>query len=376
MCVIIIKQKGQQLAKGVLKNAARINPHGLGVVWLDTFQVEYYESKKHAVLKTDRPFIAHFRYATIGAINQENTHPFRCGNNKNEWLMMNGTIQALGNAKNSDTKVLAGMLGAMPRHTWKKELERYNCRFVTINTHNRTYQVYNQDLWVQQNGVWYSKDNVLSDNLVAVYGTLRKNNSNYYSYLLGQQHVGTGKTVDKYPLIINGLPYLIEEKGVGHNVVVDVFRVSDSVLKNLDQLENHPNWYERKEVDVKMGKSKKTLKCWVYFNPKTSWKGQALHEEYIQTYKRKSEVSTWSEFEAESNWSKRIAKTKAAKRPDPKFHYHYDEHDMVDNDSDFDRKNEKPICICCYNDLKHDGHSNYHCSGCGGWFTESEVITM
>lgn len=343
-------------------------------MWLDTFEVEYYESKKYAVLNTERPFIAHFRYATVGAVNQENTHPFRCGNNRNEWLMQNGTITGLGNAKKSDTRVLADKLGNMLRHTWKKELERYNCRFVTINTHSRTYQIYNQHQWVQRDGVWYSKDNVLADNLVAVYGTLRKGNSNYYSYLYGQKFVGTGKTADKYPLVINGLPYLVEEKGVGHNVTVDVFRISDSALRDLDKLENHPNWYKREEVSIKMGKSKKTLKCWIYFNPKTGWKGQTLHAEYTQTYKREK---TWHEFEEERFWSRRQFNTPAP-QTQTKLKFFDDPivDNLADNDSDFDPRKEKPICICCYHDLEHDGHSNYHCSGCGGWFSESEIITM
>ena len=76
----------------ILKNSARINPHGLGIVWLDTYKVSYHNSKEYNLLKTDRPFIAHFRYATVGAVNRENTHPFVCGNNSDELLMMNGTI--------------------------------------------------------------------------------------------------------------------------------------------------------------------------------------------------------------------------------------------------------------------------------------------
>ena len=79
MCVIIIKQKEQMMSREVAKTSARINPHGLGIVWLDTFEVTYHKSKDYNVLLTERPFIAHFRYATIGAVNLENTHPFQCG---------------------------------------------------------------------------------------------------------------------------------------------------------------------------------------------------------------------------------------------------------------------------------------------------------
>ena len=81
MCIIIIKQKSEKIPMERLKTSARINPHGLGIVWLDTFELTYQESKDYAQLHTDRPFIAHFRYATVGKINRENMHPFVCGKN-------------------------------------------------------------------------------------------------------------------------------------------------------------------------------------------------------------------------------------------------------------------------------------------------------
>ena len=99
MCVIIIKQKKQMMSREIAKTSARINPHGLGIVWLDTFEITYHESKDYGLLLTDRPFIAHFRYATVGAVNRENMHPFQCGVQKDEWLMMNGTIKGMGYAQ-------------------------------------------------------------------------------------------------------------------------------------------------------------------------------------------------------------------------------------------------------------------------------------
>lgn len=366
MCVIIIKQQGKKLADGVTKTSARINPHGLGVIWLDTFEVSYHASKDYKVLHTDRPFIAHFRYATIGAINRDNTHPFRCGENKNEWLMMNGTIKGLGNAVMSDSKELAISLGELPRHTWKTELEKYDCRFVTINTRNRTFQIYNQQDWIQRDGVWYSKENVLETHHVAVYGTLKKGYSNYWHYLSGSYHVGSGVTSDKYPLLIQGLPYLVNKQGTGHNVDVDVFKVSDSVLAKLDGLEGHPKWYRRELIDIKM--KGKTIKCWIYFNPKPLTGGEEMHKTYVQTppknYLRDFDTD-YRSFEREKPF-----------KPVGFKNYQLDIEDMLDDDSDFVVENEKPICIDCFHDLEHDGHSNYHCSGCDGWFTESEIITF
>ena len=363
MCVIIIKQKGKHVPNEVAKTSARVNPHGLGVIWLDTFEVTYHKSAEYKVLDTARPFIAHFRYATIGAINKENTHPFRCGSNKQEWLMMNGTIKALGDHKKSDSKVLAENLGEVARYKWKQELEKYECRFVTINTYSRTYQVYNKELWIQRDGVWYSKDNVLEDNLVAVYGTLKKGYNNYNSYLTSSKFVGKGETKDKYPLVISGLPYLIENKGQGHNVEVDVFKVSSSVLRDLDRLEGHPTWYRRKQIEVKV--NGKVLVCWIYFNIKETGKGMEFHKTYTQMPNRTKWYEQQDEQESELSFSKYTESQ-------------LNNLDIFDDedceDCGFDIVNEKPICVDCFHDLEHDGFANYHCCGCDGWFAEDEVL--
>lgn len=349
-----------RLPVSVAKSSARINPHGLGIIWLDTFEVTYHESKDYKTLDTKRPFIAHFRYATIGAINRENTHPFKCGANSQEWLMMNGTIYGLGTAEISDTRALAMSLGEIPRHTWKKELEQYACRFVTINTRNRTYQIYNKELWTQRDGIWFSKDNVLEEHLVAVYGTLKKGNSNYFNYLRSSGYLGGGTTKDRYPLTIEGLPYLIEKKGVGYNVDVDVFKVNSETLAELDRLEGHPRWYERKQIQIQM--NKRVLTCWIYFNGKDIKHGAKLYKSYEQTWSKPKPAplkqSVIWEKSSPMSWE--------------------DESDnVVTEDTDFlpDTKQEHvPICINCYNDLEFDGFSHYHCYACNGWFTGSEVI--
>ena len=381
MCVIIIKQKAGKLSQEVARTSSRINPHGLGVIWLDTFEVTYHKSADFKVLDTERPFIAHFRYATVGAINKQNTHPFQCGNNKNEYLMMNGTIRGLGNIKMSDSKVLANNLGAIPRNLWKAELEKHDCRFVTINIHSRTFQIYNREEWIQKDGIWYSKDNVLEDNLVAVYGTLKKGYSNYYSFLTSAKYVAKGTTKDKYPLIISGLPYLIEDIGKGHNVSVDVFKVSDSKLKDLDRLEGHPNWYCRKQIDIVVGK--KTLSCWIYFNIKEKATNQVFHKSYVQA-PRKTSYSTygwgagWDTIGQTytPNARKYPAYTPPAKQMTlPEHSFFRDDELLDDRDvAEFNIDNEKPICVDCYHDVEYDGFSHYHCTGCDGWFAEAEVI--
>lgn len=370
MCVIIIKKDGKTIPKETLKTSARINPHGLGIVWLDTFEVSYHKSNEYNLLNTKRPFIAHFRYATIGAVNKSNTHPFTCGTNDKELLMMNGTIKGLGNHKKSDSKELAEMLGDIPRYKWKGELEKHMCRFVTINTRNRTYQMYNKFLWTERDGIWYSKDNVLEENMIAVYGTLKKGYTNYNSFLTNSKYIGRGRTSDKYPLIIKGLPYMIEEKGKGHNVEVDVFKVSDRVLDRLDVLEGHPNWYRRKQIVIDV--NKKQLKCWLYFNIREKSEGQDLHDKYVQNYGR----YRWQEEEEEQE-VKPISRANDWPVPTKEENNQLHMWDLEIEDCEeceFDTSNELPICVNCYHDLQHDGFSNFHCNSCGSWFTENEVL--
>lgn len=343
MCVIIVNNKGKQIDKEVVQNASRINPHGLGVVWLDSFEITYHKSKEYKVLlDSKRPYIAHFRYATVGKVGRSNTHPFVCGKQKDEYLMMNGTVVGIGNATDCDSKLLARALGEVSRPRWAKELSKYQCRFVTVNKRKRTFQIYNKELWAERDGVWYSKTNLFQHNYIAVYGTLKKGHGNYYSYLTDSKFVGHGVTADKYPLVVSGLPYLCEDKGVGHNVKVDVFRVSDDVLSQLDRLEGHPTWYKRSVIPVQVGN--KTRECWVYFRQNFSHKGHELHEEYSY----KPQVSTKNDSWFESDWW--LTERKKTKK-------------VV----------EKETCIMCFSSLEGDAYGNYYCHTCEDWYTENQI---
>lgn len=378
MCVIIIKQKKSlRLPEKVLNAAAQQNPHGLGIVWLDTYEIGYYDSKDYQILNCNRPFIAHFRFASVGRVCVANIHPFRCGNNPNEWLMMNGTIFNMGDSERTDTEVLANKLGSIPRHLWKDELDKFNCRFVTINTLNHSFQIYNHALWTQKNGIWYSKEQVLQDNIVAVYGTLKVGQANYH--MLGTStYLGKGRSREKYPLVSFGIPYLFDRVGEGHRIWMDVFKVSDEKLEALDFFEGHPHHYHRKQIRVRLT-NKKTILCWVYFASRDI---DISKSELLNNYPK----SITETKKKKGKKSKGLTKTLSAPVElfsDIKSEYGYDDYDEYDfkglnelcleGDDEISIEDEKPMCPDCFNDVEFDGFNNFYCRSCGSWFRIDEV---
>lgn len=337
MCVIIIKKEGLILPTETARNASEINPDGLGIVWLDTFEIVWTKSKKwRQLIETPRPFIAHFRYATVGKVSKENTHPFQCGNKPHEYLMMNGTIKGLGDHEKSDSRVLAEKLGDKSRRSWSKSLSKFDCRFVTINTQDRTYQIYNRELWTEHEGILYSKDNVLTGRFnVAVYGTLKNGKSNHNYYLYDGKFVGHGDTKQKYPLTIEGLPYMHKAPGKGHNVEVEVYNVDKWTLDRLDRLEGHPHFYKREMIDIKMDDGS-VMKCWVYFIVTRDWVGKKLYKTFAGVQPTYTRPSAGSVFK--------------------------DTNRYLDT-----------TCPTCFIGVQNSGLGWYHCRSCDHWYSHQEV---
>ncbi len=98
---------------------------------------------------------------------------------------------------------------------------------------------------------------------VAVYGTL-KNGYGNHRLLADSDFIGDARTEDAYPLLVNGLPYLYDKAGVGERVHLEVYDVDDYTLAELDALEGHPTFYERRKIWVSMNDWSKS-ECWVYF---------------------------------------------------------------------------------------------------------------
>ena len=106
----------------------------------------------------------------------------------------------------------------------------------------------------------------MSENIVAVYGTLKRGKTNHFIMeLLSAELLGGGKTAGKYPLTTDGmLPYLIDEAGVGHRIPVEIYRVSDAALAVIDRFVCHPKFYARKSTKCELS-SGEVLDCFVYF---------------------------------------------------------------------------------------------------------------
>ena len=47
MCVIIVKDNNKTIESRILVQSSLINPDGLGVIWLDTWQIDRYESNQY-----------------------------------------------------------------------------------------------------------------------------------------------------------------------------------------------------------------------------------------------------------------------------------------------------------------------------------------
>ncbi|XP_076240465.1 putative gamma-glutamylcyclotransferase CG2811 isoform X2 [Calliopsis andreniformis] len=136
---------------------------------------------------------------------------------------------------------------------------------------------------------------------VFVYGTLKRGEPNHnliqdtangYAKFLG-----LGKTTVPYPLIIAtkyNIPFLLKKPGVGYHVLGEIYDVDTKMLKKLDELEEHPTFYERSEENVLMASETKIkgndnfeevgslMKVWIYFLPK--FRSSLLHLPMYNSY--------------------------------------------------------------------------------------------
>ena len=114
-----------------------------------------------------------------------------------------------------------------------------------------------------------------------VYGTLKRWGSNHRVLQETKaEFVADAQTVNKYPLRIDGLPYLYDEPGVGHNVKGELFALPDwKRIDRLDLLEGHPRFYVRKLIEV-TDMAGNVLQAHTYFLNEKNRPNCKLYEEY------------------------------------------------------------------------------------------------
>ena len=329
MCLIIHNPKAKAINEDIIDCALMTNPDGFGIFFHDNGEIRKTMDWQRPLdwMAEGRPFTAHFRYATSGPVKRANCHPFDIDDTYS--LMMNGTIDRLKSAKQVDTQELCKILNGLSEEKMLAILATHPCRFALLNKATGKATVVNNDLWTKHDGCLYSKANCLpsSDTVksykaltkyddesytdewdsdswkrwveegeeewddeeewqassssdipvlpngilhtVAVYGTLKSGHGNHDRFLKDAYCLGSGWTCDQYPLIADGLPYLLDRKGDGCNVKVEVYRVDDSLLARLDGLEGHPNWYRRREIQIQLDKGG-TVNAWTYLIPASS----------------------------------------------------------------------------------------------------------
>ncbi|MFT7576831.1 MAG: gamma-glutamylaminecyclotransferase [Alphaproteobacteria bacterium] len=124
---------------------------------------------------------------------------------------------------------------------------------------------------------------------VFVYGTLKRGYPNAHIGMPRATYVGEYRTVEQYPLVIGGrwfVPNLLNELGVGFQVTGEVYKVDDTVLAELDQLEmvHLPNGYRRLEIAVEpIDVSAQPLgDVWTYLRERQDVDG--IHDGPMETY--------------------------------------------------------------------------------------------
>lgn len=155
-------------------------------------------------------------------------------------------------------------------------------------------------------------ENILPEeakHLVFVYGTLKRNEPNHKFWSTatfdcynnekklkkGRFHLlGTGKTVQKLPLVIatkHNVPFLLHKPGEGHHVEGEIYCVDDTMLELLDDFEDAPNYYKRLTVEIAVNEplnddirleNDSLIQCSSY--QLTNFKPELLNLELYETY--------------------------------------------------------------------------------------------
>lgn len=173
MCIAIVCPKGKTISDEIIRRCAFSNSDGGGMALMandgkviidkgymttQSFIDRYHyhlENKAHE----RGPMLIHFRIATAGKVDRDNTHPFRV---RGGAMIHNGIFWSGGFEDTmSDTRLLAAVLHnrfteeAVSKH--KKELgEVAGWNKMAFLHDSGNYTIINEDYGTWDDGVWYS----------------------------------------------------------------------------------------------------------------------------------------------------------------------------------------------------------------------------
>ncbi|XP_064644436.1 putative gamma-glutamylcyclotransferase CG2811 isoform X2 [Lineus longissimus] len=145
---------------------------------------------------------------------------------------------------------------------------------------------------------------------VLVYGTLLRGQPNHYLIQNKDngeaKYIGIGQLQDRRPLVTAtpyNIPFLLDVPGEGENITGEIFDVDDKMLKVLDDLENHPNFYQREIIPFTFKKDSQdkptedsTGSAWVYLMKEFNKKMLQLpflksydSNDHLRSYKKSEE---------------------------------------------------------------------------------------
>lgn len=73
-------------------------------------------------------------------------------------------------------------------------------------------------------------------------------------------------------MYVSGIPFVIVSEPVSQ-ISGELYEVDDQTLYKLDQLEGHPNWYQREQVEICLDNyfsQSSAVTAWIYFNEDNS----------------------------------------------------------------------------------------------------------
>ena len=100
---------------------------------------------------------------------------------------------------------------------------------------------------------------------VFVYGSLKRGCSNHL-FLERARRLGAAWTVERYALLVDEYPLVYDGDPVGP-VRGEVYEVDPALLARIDHLEQHPDFYRRRKVPVRLDDGA-VIDAWLYFFPR------------------------------------------------------------------------------------------------------------